>query len=70
MLNDFLKNLKGVEDCRAAKFTKPRTEAIVEARTHRDGYQANFNAEKYNLLRHEASPPIQHDQDFEHPIVA
>jgi hypothetical protein len=67
MWNNYLKNLRGAEVWRLAKFANPRAGMTVEALTDKDGNQANTNAEKKEMLRRESFPLNEYDQYFELP---
>jgi len=65
MWKDYLKNMRGAEVWRAAKYANPRAGATGEALTDRDGRQANTITEKEETLRRESFPSNEHDQYFE-----
>jgi hypothetical protein len=64
MWNDYVKNLRRPEVCRAAKSANPRAGMTMEALTDRDGKQANTIAQKQEILRRESFPPNEYDQYF------
>jgi len=67
MWNDYVKNLRGGEVWRAAKFTDPRAGATEEAPTDREGKQVNTIAAKEEMLRGESFPRNDGDQYYELP---
>jgi len=67
--DDYLKNLRGGEVWRAAKFTSPRVGATVEALTVRQRKQANTIVEKEEMLRGDSFPLDDRDQYYELPPV-
>jgi len=67
MWNDYMRDLRGAEGWRAAKFRNPWAGASREAMTDRDGKQANTITEKEEILRRESFRPNEYDQYFELP---
>ena len=64
-----MQNLRGGEVWRAAKFTKPRVGATVEALTDTEGKQATTIAEKEEMIRGESFPLDDGDEYYELPSV-
>jgi hypothetical protein len=69
MWDGYLKNLKGAEVRRAAKFPNPRAGSTVEALTNRDGNHANTISKEEEMLRRESFPPNGNEQYFELPVA-
>ena len=67
MCGDYLQNLRGAEEWRAARYGNPPAGTTVEALTDRDGKQANTSLEKEDILRHEFFPLNDGDQYYELP---
>jgi len=63
----YLKNLRGAEMRRAARYANPRAGMTVEALTDREGNQAKTSLEKEEMLRHESNRPNDGDQYYEPP---
>jgi hypothetical protein len=70
MWNDYLKNLRGAEVCRAAKFASPQAEMTLEALTDRDGKQPNTIAAKKEMLRQESFPQMSTTNTSNYPRQA
>jgi hypothetical protein len=67
MFGNYLQNVTGAEECRAARYSNPRAGTTMEALTDRDGKQSNTSLEKEEMLRHESIPPNNGDQYYELP---
>jgi hypothetical protein len=67
MWNDYLKNFKGAEVWRAARYANPREVMTAGALKDREGKKANTSLEKQEMLRHESFPPNDGDQYYELP---
>jgi len=69
MLSDYVQNLRGAEEWRAARYANSRASMTVEALTNREGKQANTAMEEEEMLRPESLPPNDDDQWDELPPV-
>jgi hypothetical protein len=67
MRDIYWQNLKGGKIWRAAKFSNTQAGATMEARTHREGKQANTIAEKQEMLQGESFPLNDGDKYYELP---
>jgi len=67
MWSGYLKNLRGAEFWRAARYGNSRAGMTLEAFTDKEGKQANTSLEKEEMLRHESFPRDDGDQYDERP---
>jgi hypothetical protein len=64
MWNGYLKNLRGAEVWRAAKFASRRARMIVEALLNREGKQENTITETEEMLGQQCFPPNEYNPYF------
>ena len=67
MWDDYLRNHRGTEVWRAARYANPREGTTVEAVTDRESEQANTSSEMEEMLRHDSFLPNDGDQYYELP---
>jgi hypothetical protein len=67
MWSEYLRNLKGAEVWRAARYANHRPGTTMEAITDRGGMEPNRLLEKQEMVSHEFVPPNDDDQYYELP---
>jgi len=67
MWSNYLQNLRGAEEWRAARYKNPLAGMTVDSLTDREGKQANTSLEKEEMLRHKSFPPNDGDQYYKLP---